>query len=311
MDPIKWRTKIILAGIEDNYAVDSNPTGAANAMLMTDVELKPMEGEDVSRNLERPYLGAQENIAAGLHVVLTGSVELVGSGTLGDAPAWGPLLRACGVAEVMTAATKVEYTPVSEGHESASLYFWVGPTRHIMKGTRGTCTITVNAQKIPVAKFTLTGLFTLPGDQVRPVVDLSAFQVPQIASNANTPTFSVGAVDMVLREFSLNIGNDVQRRLLIGREEILITDRAEQIAARVEALPMATFNPFDNAMNNTRLPVVLDHGTVAGRKFNFTAPTATLARLSGYENDQNVLEWPLSLSPQPTAGDDQWTITLT
>lgn len=32
--------------------------------------------------------------------------------------------------------------------------------------------------------------------------------------------------------------------------------------------------------------------------------------LSGYEEQQGIAEWPLSFSPQPTAGNDQWKLTL-
>jgi len=41
-------------------------------------------------------------------------------------------------------------------------------------------------------------------------------------------------------------------RLLIGDESILITDRNEQMAARVEAEPLTTYNPFQGAGRNAR-----------------------------------------------------------
>ncbi|KAK0331661.1 hypothetical protein LTR94_028026 [Friedmanniomyces endolithicus] len=84
-EPIKWRSKIILAKIEPlaSYGVDSVPTGALNAMLMTNVTFQPMEGQSVSRNLERPYMGAQEELPVGLYSVLQGDIELVGSGSTG------------------------------------------------------------------------------------------------------------------------------------------------------------------------------------------------------------------------------------
>lgn len=110
-DPIKWKSKIILSKIEpaNAYGADAGPTGAANAMLLTDVSFSPMEGEDVSRNIELPWQGAQEELGTAFRAVLTGSFELVGSGTPGVPPAWGPLLRSCGAAEVVTPDTSVEY----------------------------------------------------------------------------------------------------------------------------------------------------------------------------------------------------------
>lgn len=316
-DPIKWRSKIILAKINSGaYGDDPAPTGAADAILMTDVELRPMEGQDVSRNLERPFIGAQQSVPVGVHVVLTGSVELVGSGQTGVAPAWGPLMRMCGVAEVVTPDDTpgdgtVEYTPVTDDHEDGGIYFLIGSTQHKMSGVRGTFVWTHNAQAIPVVRFTLTGLFTLPTEVVRPSVDLSKFQAPQVATKTNTPTFTLGGVPLVLSQFSFTLGNAVEQRLLIGREAILITDRNEQIAARVEAVPLTTLDPFTDAFASTEKALVLEHGTVAGKRIKLEAPRCTVARLSGYEQSQNVLEWPLSLSPQPSVGDDQWTLTLT
>jgi hypothetical protein len=310
-DAIKWRSKIILAKLETSYGVDANPTGAANAILMTDVTFSPMEGEDVSRNLERPYLGANEEFKTALRYVLTGSTELAGSGTAGTAPAWGALARACGLAEVVTPNTSVEYVPVSQQHESATIHFWIGGTRHVMRGCRGTAVIAINAQGIPVIRWTLTGLWTQPGEQARPTPDFSAWQKPLIATDANTPTFTLGGTSLVLRSFEFSLGNDVQPRLLINREEIMIVDRAEEIAATVEAVPLTTFDPFDHAVDMTTIPLALTHGTAAGNIVAITAPKCSVRRPTGYENQQGVLEWPLRLTPLPTVGDDQFTLTLT
>ena len=112
------------------YGTDPTPTGAANAMLMTNVEFSPMEGEDVSRDLEFPYLAAQAQIPVGLRVRLRGRVELAPSGAAGTAPAWGPLLSACGVAETIVAGTSVTYDPITDDMELVTIYFWLGGTRH-------------------------------------------------------------------------------------------------------------------------------------------------------------------------------------
>lgn len=312
MDPIKWKSKIILAGLETTEGVDPVLTGASNAMLMTDVQLQPMEGEDVSRNLELAYLGAQSTFPTGLRVVLTGSVELVGSGTAGTPPAWAPLLRACAVAEVITAGVSVEYTPVSDGHESAALYFHIGPSLHVLLGARGTAVVTMNAQGIPVARFTLTGLFTLPADAARPAIDQSKFQKPQVATKKNTPLFKIGAQPFVLRSYELNLGNDVQARMLIGAERIIIVDRAEKLTVTVEAVPYAIYNPFAVAQDKTPKAIVIEHGTEAGKKVGITVGQAEQDRPGGLSQNQNIVEWSLGFTPIPTdTGNDQWSILLT
>jgi hypothetical protein len=100
--PIKWKSKILLAEIEVTYGTDPAPTGADNGILATNVVLQPMEGQDISRELELPWLAAQATIPAGLNMRMTFRVELVPSGTAGTAPKWGPLLRACAVAQTIS-----------------------------------------------------------------------------------------------------------------------------------------------------------------------------------------------------------------
>lgn len=307
---IKWRSKIILAKIETVYGTDPTPTGAANAILATDIEMRPMEGQDVSRNLDVPFLGAQEEFPAGLHTVISFSVELVGSGEAGTAPAWGPLIRGCAAAETIVAETSVEYNPVSESHESVTLYFQIGPSLHKIKGARGTAVITVNAQGIPVCRFTFTGMFTTPADTAAPTPDYTDFQKPKIASSTNTPVFTINGNTFVLRNYSLDLGCDVQPRLLIGSESIQIVDKAERLSATVEAVALATYNPYSAANGGGGVPVVLQQDTSAGRKVTISVPLGVQKRLSGFENQQGILEWPLQFTPRFDEGDDQWSILL-
>lgn len=310
-EPIKWKSKIILVGAEATYGVDPGLL-AANAQLLTDVQIQPMEGEDVSRNLELPYQGAQEKLPTAFRAILTGSFELVGSGTAGTPPAWGPLLRACAAAQVVTANTSVEYTPVSDNHESVAMHFYIGPSRHIFLGSRGTAVITCNAQGIPVARVTITGLWTLPADNARPTgIDLSAFQKPQVASKANTPGLTIGGAPFVMRNYELNLGRDVQARMLVGAERIVIVDQAETLRTTVEAVPYATYNPFQIARDSTRQAIVLQHGTIVGRKVEISTPATVQNRPGGLENNQNTVEWALAFDVLPTTGNDQWKIKLT
>jgi hypothetical protein len=305
-----WRSKTILAKLETTYGVDATPTGAANAMLVSEVTFAPMDGEDVPRNLERTFFGAQTSLPVGLRSVLTFSVELVGSGTAGTAPAWAPLLRACGAAQVVTAGTKVEYTPVTDNPESASIYFDIDGTKHVLLGSRGTWVYRLNAQGIPVLVFTFTGLFSAPAEAAKPTPVYTGFLPPQIASTANTPTFTVGGVPMKLRTFEVALNNAITPRLLIGYQGILITDRNETMTAQVEAEALTVYNPYTLAQAATSQAVVLAHGTVAGRRVRFDAPYAVQQRLTGLEDQDGIMEWPLSFSLQPSAGNDQWKITL-
>jgi hypothetical protein len=310
---IRWRSKILLFKMETAYGTDPTPAGA-NGILATNIVIRPMEGQDVSRDLELPYLGAQELMPVGLHVVLTCRVELVPSGTAGAAPAWGPLLRCCGCGQTIVADTSVTYNPITDAHESGHIYFWMGGTRHRIAGVRGDATIRANAQGIPYLEFTMTGLYAGVSEVTRVAPTLTGFNRPRVVTNANTPDFSIDGVDLVMRNFALALRNQVQTRLLVGLEAIVIVDRTEQISTQVEAVPLTTFDPYDlaDAEEGAELvEVELVHGTAAGYVSTLVAPTCQVQRPTGYANEQLVAEWPLVLNPLPATGNDQWSLVLT
>lgn len=309
---IYWDEKVFLLGIEASYGV-APVLAAANAILATNIRLSPMEGEDVSRNLELPDMGAQGTIPVNLHSKLTFTVELLGSGTRGTAPVIGKLLRICAMAEVIVAGASVTYTPVSRGHESGAVHLWIGDTRYALTGTRGTATLRVNASGIPVVEFELTGLFVMPSEVAPVVPDLEDQLDAEVlaASTTNTPVFTIGTTPFVMRSFSLALGNRVETRFLVGAESVLITGRSEMIETTVEAKPLTAFNPFQLARARTKQAVVLTHGTVAGQTVTVRADRAQMQRPAGLEGQQGVKEWPLRLVPQRVSRNDQISIAFT
>lgn len=308
--PIYMRQRVMLAELETTYAVDPTPTGAANAMLAKDIQISPMEGDDLSRDLDFPHMAAQPTIPVNVHSKISFKVELAPSGTAGAAPAWGPLLRACAVAQTVAAGVSVTYNPVSDGHESAHCYFYVGSTLYRIKGMRGNCVLKLDAGGIPYLEFEFTGLFTMPSEASRPAAVTSAFRAPDHVASINT-ALTINAVPMIMRSFSLDFGNAVEPRFLVGDEGIMITDRADMIKTQVEALPLTTFNPFALAAAQTDVPLILQHGTAPGRIATLNVPKALMQRPTGLEEQQGIKEWPLSLVPLPGSGNDQWTLVLT
>jgi hypothetical protein len=310
-DPIFFRLMVLLAKLEGTYATDPTLTGAANAMLAKNVSINPMDGEDVSLDRIRSYLSNQGTIPTGLRVSIEFDTEIAGSGEAGTAPAWGVLMRGiAGCAEVIVEDTSVTYSPISEAMESIYIKFWLGNTLHAIKGSRGNPVATLNAQAAPVIRWSVTGLFVDPTETSRATPTLSAFVEPLLVTNTNT-TFMLNEVPLVMRNFSLDLGNQVEPRLLVGRENVVISDRGETITIAVEAVPLSTFNPFALAKARTLVPVTLVHGTAAGNICTINAPTCQVQRPGGYQNNQGVAEWPLSLKPQPDAGNDQFSIVFT
>ncbi|GEC14293.1 phage tail tube protein [Nitrobacter winogradskyi] len=311
-DSIKWRHQLLLAKIEASYATDPTLTGSNNAILAKNIELRPMEGEDVSRDLLQAFLSAQATVPAGLHVVISFDTELAGSGAAGTAPAWGVLAIGCGCAETISEDTSVTYSPVSDDEESLYFKYWLGGICHAFAGARGTGVLTISAQGIPTIRWTFTGLFIDPADVTRATGTFTAYQKPLIASKAHTPQFKINDVALTMRSFAFNLGCQVERRLLVPDEKIVIVDRAESIDATVEVTALATFNPFSLAKAQTRVPVTITHGITAGNIVTVNAPTSQVRRPDPATNSQGVAERVIRLTPLSTdSGNDQFSIVLT
>jgi hypothetical protein len=90
------RKRLITAKAESPYGTDAAPTAAANSILVSEITAA-FEPNNVDRALIRPYFGNSEQLVGTRSVTLSFTVELVGSGAAGGAPAWAALLEACGL----------------------------------------------------------------------------------------------------------------------------------------------------------------------------------------------------------------------
>lgn len=99
------RKRVLLAKIESSYGVDPTPDGTSNAILVRNLSPTPIDSEQVSRDLIRPYLGNSDTLLAQVGNAIEFEVELAGSGAAGLAPAYGPLLKACGFTETVSTAS--------------------------------------------------------------------------------------------------------------------------------------------------------------------------------------------------------------
>jgi hypothetical protein len=308
--PLLSRRRTILAKIESTYGTDSVPTGSANAILVRNMTITPLNADMVSRDLVRPYLGTSEQLIAARHVAIEFEVEMAGSGTAGTAPAYGPLLRACGLSQTLTASTQAAYSPVSSGIESVTLYHNVDGVLHRITGARGNATFNINARAIPTIQFQMTGIYNAPSDAALPTVDYSAFQTPLASNTANTTGFSFFSFSGVLESLSLTLGNTVNYRSLIGSESVLITDRAVSGTAVFEAPLTAQKDFFAAALLSTLGNLSITQGTVAGNKFKIDSSRVDIANPTYTDNDGiHMLSVPFVCVPS-SAGNDEVSITV-
>lgn len=306
------RKRLILAKAEATYGTDSTPTGSANAILVRNLDIVPLQSDIVQRELIRPYLGNYEQLLAQTRVQVTFEVELAGSGAAGTAPAYGPVLKACGLSETVVATTSVTYAPVSTSFSSVTIYFYQDGIRHIVTGARGTFTLNGQVGAIPTIAFTMTGIYNAPTDTALATPTYANQATPLIFKNGNTTSFSAFSYSGALQSIDLNIGNEiVYRELIGGTKEVLITDRKPAGTMSIEAVLLATKNYFTVSTGSTTGSISFQHGTTAGNIATLTMAQSDLADAS-YADMNGIAMMNLPYVATPTAaGNDELSLAYT
>lgn len=302
---------VTAAKLETVYGSDATPTGA-DAIVTSQVKLIPLEMRTVGRNLDKPNSGSDLELVVDYHALLEFRVELVGSGTLGTAPGFGKLLKACRMKETIVATTSVTYTPFRASTDSLTLYFWLDGGLHKLLGARGTFTIEVDSQNIPYLAFKFWGLWTAPAAGANPaaLTGWDAFPVPQAVNFDNTPVPTLHGFSGVYKSFRFDAGNNVVPFNNPGEREIRIVSHKASGSISMLAPPIATKDFISIAKNNTLGTMKVEHGTVAGRKWFFECALATCQILNPkYGDDQGRATIDADLNFVPTnAGNDEYQL---
>ncbi len=306
----RYSAMVALVKRETTYATDAVPTNAADAILFQDVEWTPMEADQVERPMVLPYYGNDPVSLVATRNRLAGSVDLAGGGTpLGTVPRYAALLRACGLAETITATTRVDYTPVSSAEDSASIYHFLDGTRQQGLGARGDFSIEMQARQIPRIRFDMQGLYVAPTAVALPVPTLTGFQAPLPVNQANTPTCTLNGQAVVLRQFQYRHGNQITMRDMPGSRALRITGRQPTASVTIEA-PDALSPNFFSAIGNL-VAFSVTHGTAAGNICTIDLGQVRLLN-PRYSNEDNIAMLSFDLRPEPTsAGNDEFRLRLT
>lgn len=305
------RKRLILVKVESTYGTDSVPTGT-DALLVRNLDITPLSGEIVSRDLVRPYLGNYDQLIAQTSVAVTFEVELAGSGTAGTAPKFDAILKACGMAATIVASTSVTYTPVSASFSSATIYFNVDGVLHKLTGCRGSMNMTCAVGAIPTLAFNLTGVYNSPTDTAAPAVTYTAQATPLIFREGNTSAFSFFSYSGILQSVDFNLSNElIFRELVGGTKQTLLTDRKPAGTVMIEAPTIAAKDFFTTALATTTGNLTFLHGTTAGNRVTFLASQVDVLNPT-YQDQDSIMMLSVPYVAIPTAaGNDEFSLAFT
>lgn len=315
------RNTVILAKLESTYGTDATPTGASDAMLISNVSINPLVAQNVNRDIVRGFFGGSEQLVGTAYVEASFDIELAGSGTPTTPTQWGRLLQACGMAQTVQAAS-VDYTPISVFGASSSLtiYYYLDGQLHKLLGARGTFSLNMRIGERPTLRFRFIGLYGGLTAASNATPTLTGFRTPLVITNPNTGQLKLGAVSYVSstgnitpgtaytsRGLTLDIGNNLVYQPLLGVETVEITQREAtgNISLDLSAAQAVTF--MADVLANTTTALGITHGGASGNTIVVHSPVVQLIEPSVDDvNGQALHAYNLRLVP--SAGNDELRI---
>ena len=317
------RNSVVLAKIETTYGTDPAPTGAANAILVSNLSINPLAANNVDRDLARAYFGASEQLVGSAYVEVSMDVEFQHSGTAGTAAAWDPLLQACGFAagSALTTPSRVEHLLATDysALKSVTIYYYDDGVLHKLLGARGTFSVNLNVGERPVFSFRFLGLDGGVTATANASPTLTGFKTPLIVTDPNTGavtlggSYATGAItggtEYVAAGFDFDMGNDVQFTDLLGTateagQAVDLSNRSMSGKIRLD-LTAANEVTFMSAVKaNATQSIGLVHGTTAGFKLLvFLAQVQLINPTKEDINGRRLIGFDMRV--MPSAGNDE------
>jgi hypothetical protein len=302
---------VILAAVEATSGTDAAPTAAANAVAIRVSGLKAKVSQKMAtRDVVRGAFAAPDMLPYTRRGEVSFSVEMAGSGAAGTPPQWGTLLQGCGMAETITAGSRVEYTPASSGLKSLTLWAYVnGRLAKFVYGA-GSVKLAMKVGQVPSFDFTFQALVTSVAASAGVTPTLSAWTRGLAVGPLSTSALKLGGAyaagaltggtDYNVQDFNIDLANDVQDLELAALENIAIYGRnpSASIVADINGAAMASL--YADMAAGTPRSLGLVHGTTAGNKVLVYAPAGVLTDIDDSVSG-NVMLNSLSASLQPSS----------
>ena len=309
------RKKFLIAKIESTYGTDPTPVGGSDAVQVTNLEVTPIESDNVQAAAFQGFLGnsSRATLVANKRVSVTFDVELAGSGAAGTAPAFGPLLKSCGLSETTVADTSVTYAPVSSSFDSATIYCFYDGTRHKITGARGSVSFNFTAGQFAVASFNFIGIFNDPDDTALSGTFTVANQAAALEvndTNLTTATF-FGETSQRIESFDMALNNELIYKETASSKEVLITNRAVGGTAVIEAPAVGTTDYFADAIGVSTASSSMVLGATGGNIVTLTAAQTDVTGVS-YGDTNGVISLSMPYLALPTtAGNNELSLAFT
>lgn len=275
---LRKQQQVIAVGIEPTYATPANPTGA-KAVLAQDLTVKMLEAQTQGRNNINGIMGSQGSITVSRNATASFGVEFAPNAVVTTPPAWGELLRICGMAEVID-VDSVSYTPVSAGFESASLLYRIGLLQQNLLGSRGKFVLNLDKGTIPSIKFDITSLYEAPTKELTDLsgIDTSAYEVPVGVTKDSVAVCTFLGVTVAMSKLTVDPGIGVKFIDDVGSQSAEIENRSGKLNITFRTDEQTLINQINNASTNATGAFAFQLGSDVGKRLKVDVPQIQVSK---------------------------------
>lgn len=232
----------------------------------------------------------------------TGEIMVEGRGfgsaySLSDTPPnLHALLLGAGFSGSLSGSTwRYDPTPAGSTPSSVAMEFYTRGEVYRVSGSYCDLSIETDGGAPPMFNFTFNGLPDEPEDASLPSITYSSVQPPK-AENIGLTYGSV--TDMIVRSFAINLNREITPRVDLnatsGSAGFATGRRAPELTMTVEALPLSTFDPYNEMKLKQTRPFEMTIGSEQYNRYTISGSAQVTAVAKG--EDGPVATWDLTMN---------------
>lgn len=313
------RNMVLLAKVETTNGTEEAPSALTDGILIAEsVEVTPMDITYAERNLLLPYFGGSQSLIATMNTRVSFQCEIAGSGTAGDAAAWGQLMQGCASAEaVLATPARVENTPVSTALKSLTIYLYDDGVLHKLIGSMGNVRLMMRIGETPKFQFDFLGSYTAVTAVALPAPTLTAWMVPLPMAKANVVditlgcTYATGALTGGTAFPSTGLEVDIGNRAIfltnLSNERAEITDRTTTCNFELELTAAQEVTAAAAVVANATTGLGFTINGTAGNKIILFLPQIQRTAMRKVDRD-GIRFIGFDAKSVPVTGNDEWRL---
>lgn len=283
----------------------------ATDLLVMDLTRKMIEADYQERNFVKGTEGAQGDDVDNLHAGVDFSLEAGMTGTAGELPAYGDILKACGLSDTSTSTTaSLSPTPMASDLAEIAFEMRDADRRQVIEKARGTLEFSAENGKKPMFMTKFLGTYDAATVPSAVTPDFTSWPTALSCTTANMNAVTIGGISVCCQSLTLSDGRTPTRNTYMNCDETNI--RARKVTGKmvIELPDAATLDMLTLATSAAKQALVWELGKTGSPQLKLAAP-AVQFKFAGEQDIDGDIGMAFDLIFTADQGDDEFAFTWT